>query len=61
MTPESLIGKEVTITAGWSKGEWGIVKHYDGDLYHIALWNGDTATVFARNEFRVKREKKKEE
>lgn len=56
-----LIGREVTITSkdSWAYGEWGIIKFYDGEDYHIALYNDDKmALVFSRNEFRVKRNKK---
>ena len=53
----ALMGKEATITDPNSDyyGEWGIIKGFDGDYYHIALWNGDTCLAFARSEFRVKR------
>lgn len=52
---DSLIGKKATIRckASWANGEWGIIKAYDGDYYHIALWNGDTQLVFTRREFKV--------
>ena len=37
-------------------GEWGIIKHFDGEYYHIAIAN-DTKhlVVFERDEFTVRR------
>ena len=54
---EDLIGKEVTITdkTSWACGEWGVVKDFDGEYYHVAPWNGETQIVFTRSDFRVKR------
>ena len=41
-------------------GEWGVVKFFDGDAYHIAIANDDRiANVFDRNEFVIKRKIKK--
>ncbi len=57
-----LIGKEVTITTkdSWAFGEWGIVRMFDGEYYHIAPWNDEKISlVFTRDEFRVKRGNKK--
>lgn len=54
---EDLIGKEVTILVGDLKGEWGIVKYFDGDYYHVSPWNGNEAMIFDRNEIRVNRKK----
>lgn len=58
----SLIGKEVTITTRNSPyyGEWGIVKYFDGDDYHIALWDGNDQMIFSRDEFKVKRNQNKQ-
>lgn len=55
MKQDNLIGREATIKTGWMKGEWGIIKYFDGDLYHIAMWNGDSCMVFERSEFKVSR------
>ena len=54
-----LIGKKVIITNRdhYLFGEWGIVKYYDGERYHVAPWNGDEELVFDRDEFRVRRDK----
>lgn len=53
----NLIGKEVIITQrySWLYGEWGIVKYFDGEYYHIAPWNGEETLVFTRDGFRVRR------
>lgn len=53
----NLIGKAAIIikASDQYKGEWGIIKHFDGDYYHIALWNGDTSLIFSRDEFRIPR------
>lgn len=53
-----LIGKRAIITDPESIycGEWGIIAHYDGDVYHIKIANGsDTMPVFDRNQFKVPR------
>lgn len=53
-----LIGKKVYITAkdSWACGEWGIIKMFDGDYYHIAIANEENMDlVFTRNEFRLPR------
>lgn len=55
---KNLIGREVTITArnSWAYGELGVIKDFDGELYHVVLWNGDDMyLVFDRSEFRLKR------
>jgi len=54
-----LIGKRAYIKddiESWAAGEWGIIKYYDGDYYHIAIWNGETQPIFSRNEFVVPRD-----
>lgn len=34
----------------------GIIKHYDGELYHVAIANGaDTMPVFDRSQIRIPR------
>lgn len=52
-----MIGREVIIISksSWAYGEWGVIKHFDGDYYHIAIANGEPILVFKRNEFRVRR------
>ena len=37
-------------------GEWGIIKHFDGEYYYIAIANGcDGLPVFERDEFVIRR------
>ena len=53
-----LIGKQATITTKDSiyYGEWGTIKMFDGEYYHIAIYNdADMAVIFTRDEFRVRR------
>lgn len=50
---KDIINKKVIIKTGIYKNEWGIVKGFDGDYYHIALWNGDTYLIFDRKDIRV--------
>ena len=54
-----LIGKEVIITTrdSWAFDQWGIVKMFDGEYYHIAIYNGDPCLIFTRDEFRVPRKR----
>lgn len=34
--------------------EWGIIKHYDGEFYHVAIANGtDSMPVFNRSQIRI--------
>lgn len=54
---QNLIGKLVKIKSRDSDydGEWGVIKYFDGDDYHIAPWNDSRmAMIFSRNEFVVK-------
>jgi hypothetical protein len=53
-----LIDKMVMITDKESMyyNEWGIVKAFDGDDYHIAIANGtDNLMIFKRQDFKVSR------
>jgi len=52
-----LIGKRVFITDknSWYHGEWGIVAHYDGELFHVRIANGNSMPAFDRKQFRVPR------
>ena len=49
------IGTKVYIKSpnSWYNGEWGIVKYFDGDDYHVAIANGDDCPIFERRELRV--------
>lgn len=61
MARSKLIGKEVTITTkdSWVFGEWGIVKMYDGEYYHIAILGDEKCLlIFERKEFKVNRARK---
>lgn len=51
-----LIGKKVYITDKLSQyyNEWGIIKAYGGEYYHVAIANGtDSLPIFSRDQFRV--------
>lgn len=56
---KTLIGKKVNIKKSIESpyaGEWGVVKLFDGQDYHVALWDGDDrqgAIVLDRKEFVV--------
>jgi hypothetical protein len=53
-----LIDQKVYITDKESiyYGEWGIVKAYDGQCYHIAIANGtDCMPIFDRKQFKIYR------
>lgn len=39
-------------------GEWGIIKHFDGEYYHVAIANGKNLVIFKRNEIRIPRNRK---
>lgn len=49
------VGTKVDIKSPESmyNGEWGIVKLFDGDYYHVAIANGNDCPIFERNELRV--------
>ena len=58
MAESKLIGKVAVIIDRESvyHGEWGIISHYDGELYHVKIANGgDSVPVFDRDQFRVPR------
>lgn len=39
-------------------GEWGIIKHFDGECYHVAIANGGSSLpIFDRDEIRIPRQK----
>ena len=59
MAKSRLIGKRVFIKDEESIyfGEWGIVDHYDGELYHIRIANGDVGPVFDRKQLYVPRQR----
>jgi len=59
MNGTKLIGKRVVITDRESIyfREWGIIAHFDGELYHIKIANGNDGTpAFDRDQFRVRRD-----
>lgn len=54
MVGNDLVGKTVYIKTGWCSGQWGVVKLFDGEYYHVSPWGDDSvALVFYRNEIRV--------
>ena len=46
-------GTKVIIKTGDLKGEWGVVKMFDGEYYHVAPWDGNEALIFERSELKV--------
>jgi hypothetical protein len=56
-----LIGKKAYIKNSvdqWA-GFWGYIINFDGDVYHISGGAiGDSAPIFDRNEFVIRKEKK---
>lgn len=52
------IGKKCYITDKDSiyYGEWGIIRHYDGQYFHVAIANdSETLVIFTRSEIRIPR------
>lgn len=52
------IGKMCYITDKYSifNGEWGVIKDFDGEYYHIAIANGAlTLCIFTRKDIRIPR------
>lgn len=52
------IGKKCYITDKESifANEWGIIKDFDGEYYHVAIANGTSSLpIFKRNEIRIPR------
>lgn len=44
----------VDIKSGFHKGDWGVVKHYDGEYYHVAMFGDpNDCPVFDRSELKV--------
>ena len=45
--------------ASWARGQWGIIKDFDGIYYHIAIYNDvDMILIFTRDEIRKERTSK---
>lgn len=36
----------------WANGEWGIIKGFDGEYYHVALYNGREQLIFTPKELK---------
>lgn len=55
LAKELPIGAKVYIKSpdSWCNGEWGIIKYFDGDYYHVAIANGDDCPIFDRKELKV--------
>jgi hypothetical protein len=54
-----MIGKKCYITDKESiyYGEWGIIRDFDGEYYHVAIADGGNSyPVFTRNEIRIPRD-----
>ena len=49
------VGTKVYIKSpsSWHDGEWGVVRYFDGEEYHVAIANGDDCPVFERRELKV--------
>lgn len=61
MTEKKLIGKKVWIKKNVNSseaGNWGIIKYFDGEEYHVAMNNGNTLLVFTRSEFTIAKNQK---
>lgn len=57
MREQAIVGQRVVIKSKkhWANGEWGIVTHFDGELYHVAMYGGtECQLVFSRNELKLK-------
>jgi hypothetical protein len=54
------VGTKVFIRAkeSWANGEWGIVRSFDGNDYHVAIAGGQESLVFSRTELVVRGDKK---
>ena len=52
-------GTRVNIVSpeSWDNGGWGIVKGFDDEHYHVAMFDGDTQPIFSRAELRVPKQK----
>lgn len=52
-----LIGKKVWIkdnVDSWAAGEWGVIKGFDGENYHIAIADDPyMELIFLRSEFKI--------
>jgi hypothetical protein len=57
MNKSRLIGQIAHITDRDSiyYKEWGTISDYDGEYYYIRIADGNTSTVFKRNEFKIRR------
>lgn len=59
MKNENLVGRVAVIKTGCYAGDWGVIKHYDGELFHLALWGGLDMLVYDRSEITIRRKSKK--
>ena len=62
MKEDKLIGKFVYVIDKDSiyHNEWGIVKSFDGDYYHVAhAGDNDVVLIFDRNQLQVPRDQQK--
>lgn len=55
-TKEIPIGTIVDIKSGFHRGDWGVVKLYDGEYYHVAMFGDpDDCPIFDRDELKVRK------
>ena len=46
----------VDIKSGFHAGDWGVVKYYDGEYYHVAMFGDpNDCPVFDRSELKVRK------
>ena len=55
-TKEIPIGTIVDIKSGFHRGDWGLVKYYDGECYHVAMFGDlDDCPIFDKDELKVRK------
>lgn len=53
-----LIGQKVYLTTKYYQGVWGVIKYYDGEHYHVAVWGDPTHTIMLyENQFIINEQK----
>ena len=38
--------------------EWGVIKFYDGEYYHVSIANGNSTVIFDRKQIKIPRKKR---
>ena len=57
----ALVGRKAYVKPcvdSWASREWGIIKLFDGQYYHLAIANGDITLIFTRSELHIPRKPK---